>query len=265
MLSAVTTIWLDAIPTTLGADSSPLPTGHYQIPLNQSQEVNQCIPTSSYSNAWSCMDIAYIGLNVSQNNGVYQAVFEDFSANTAAFRYGPQPPDFNGTAFDLQPMSDKDAGELGVAMFFSVLFDKLAISMYSPTILQPRMLTCAVPESALTPASNKETTTWDVFKRSADYDGTPLIPSQKPWFCFWNSTINEVFIYLNQAAPTNSTTTTTSKDASDSKSTSHGPPTTTLFSQTTSVAAMQELTAATSPTQTATVFQAYNPAPHRRT
>lgn len=81
------------------------------------------------------MDIAYIGLTVSRTNGVYQAVFEDFSTNTADFRYGPQPPDFNGSSFTLEPMSDKDNGQLGVAMFFSVLFDKLTIGKRLPCYL----------------------------------------------------------------------------------------------------------------------------------
>lgn len=78
------------------------------------------------------MDIAYIGVNVFEDyaSGGMQAAFEDFSVNTADFRYGPQPPDFNGTAFALQPMVDKDASDLGAAMFFSVLFDKLSIGEY---------------------------------------------------------------------------------------------------------------------------------------
>lgn len=82
--------------------------------------------------AWGCMDIAYIGVNVFQDPDTdsMMAAFEDFSVNTQDFRYGPQPPDFNGTAFALSPMQDKDAGELGVAMFFSVLFDKLTICEY---------------------------------------------------------------------------------------------------------------------------------------
>lgn len=130
--ATTTTIWLDAIPTTLGPNASPLPTGHYQIPFNQSQEVKQCIPDDQYaqmSPAWGCMDIAYIGVDVFTNDtsNIMMATFEDFSTNTQDFRYGPQPPDFNGSSFTLQPMQDKDAGAWGVAMFFSVLFDKLSI------------------------------------------------------------------------------------------------------------------------------------------
>lgn len=127
-------MWLDAVPTTLPADASPLPTGHFQIPLNQSEEIHECIAEPGYYPAWGCMDIAYIGVLVyadddpDDGNTTWKAVFEDFSTNTQDFRYGPQPPDFNGSEFTLTPMIDKDAGDLGVAMFFSVLFDKLSIS-----------------------------------------------------------------------------------------------------------------------------------------
>lgn len=132
-----TTLYLDAVPTTLGPNSSPLPTGHFQIPLNQSEEIRQCIPDPNLYPAWGCMDIAYIGILVFEDtdpdtgNTSMKAVFEDFSVNTQDFKYGPQPPDFNGSEFTLNPMMDKDAGELGVAMFFSVLFDKLSISEWS--------------------------------------------------------------------------------------------------------------------------------------
>ncbi|KAK4928838.1 hypothetical protein LTR66_016198, partial [Elasticomyces elasticus] len=190
---AVTTVWLDAVPTTTGPDTSPLPTGHYQVPLNQSYEIKNCIPEEAYIPAWGCMDIAYIDINVTRPNplGPYMAAFEDFSTNTASFSYGPQPPDFNGTAFQLQPMSDKDQGQLGVAMFFSVSFDKLSI----------------IPEAILEPISNKRAYShkWvdnnSLTKRAAGYDGDPLIPGDRPWFCYWNSTINEFFVYLNEVAP----------------------------------------------------------------
>lgn len=127
-----TTMWLDARPTSLSPDTPAIPTGDFQIPLNQTAEIKNCIGSSLLTPAWGCMDIAYIGIDIFRPspNAPVQAVFEDFSVNTANFRYGPQPPDFNGTAFDLEPMSDKD-NDWGVAMFFSVLFDKLSIRKWA--------------------------------------------------------------------------------------------------------------------------------------
>lgn len=153
-----TTMWLDAVPTTLPPNASPLPTGHYQIPLNQSEEINECIPQPAYYPAWGCMDIAYIGVLVfadndtESGNTTMKAVFEDFSTNTQDFKYGPQPPDFNGSEFTLEPMLDKDAGDLGVAMFFSVLFDKLSISKYCSLVERPLLTGFSTRECSFTSA-----------------------------------------------------------------------------------------------------------------
>jgi hypothetical protein len=76
------------------------------------------------------MDFAKLGINIfeSTNGGPpLSVVFDDYSVRPQLFRYGSQPPDFNGTAFAMQPYKDKDDDELGVALFFSVLFDKLSI------------------------------------------------------------------------------------------------------------------------------------------
>jgi hypothetical protein len=77
------------------------------------------------------MGYAKLGINVfeSGTNGgpPLSVVFDDYSVRPQLFRYGPQPPDFNGTAFAMQPYIDKEDSRLGVGLFFSVLFDKLSI------------------------------------------------------------------------------------------------------------------------------------------
>lgn len=99
----------------------------------------------------------------------------------------------------------------------------------------------------------------------APYDGLPLEPSQQPWFCFWNSTINEFFVYLNEAAPPepSSTNSTQAKYAKHTTTSEVAPITTPYgYDSTTSGVALQELTmttGTTSPSPTATTFQAYNP------
>jgi len=84
------------------------------------------------------MDYAKLGINVfdSGNGGPpLSVVFDDYSVRPQLFRYGPQPPDFNGTAFTMQPYKDKEDNQLGVALFFSVLFDKLSICEFSSVLL----------------------------------------------------------------------------------------------------------------------------------
>lgn len=82
------------------------------------------------------MDFAKLGINLftpAQNGSQrppLSVVFDDYSVRPQLFRYGPQPPDFNGSSFDLRPFKDKDDDELGIALFFSVLFDKINICEY---------------------------------------------------------------------------------------------------------------------------------------
>ncbi len=98
--------------------------------MNQTDEINSCIVDHTYDNVWECINSAMLGINIfeSSNGGPpLSVVFDDYSQRPQLFSYGPQPPDFNGTAFQLQPFKDKEDDALGVALFFSVLFDKLSI------------------------------------------------------------------------------------------------------------------------------------------
>jgi hypothetical protein len=129
--SSIAAFWLDTVPVTTDSNTPPCPTGHYTMYLNQSEQVEQCVANGELSaaNTWDCMDIAALGVSVfySEENQSYNAVFDDYSLRPTLFRYGPQPPDFNSSQFQLNPVKDKDDGEWGVAMFFGTLFDKLVI------------------------------------------------------------------------------------------------------------------------------------------
>lgn len=111
----------------------------------------------------------------------------------------------------------------------------------------------------------KRSVSEDVIKRSVSpYDGKPLKPADQPWFCFWNSTINEFFIYVDQAAPSEPNTTNSS---SGNKYMTHGSTTTasvtsstfTSWTDVTAAAMVQSSTMATSPTSGPTIFAAYAP------
>lgn len=117
-----------------------------------------------------------------------------------------------------------------------------------------------VPENALTLQPNKRAVDAEqLSSATAPYDGTPLRPSDRPWFCFWNSTINEFFVYVNQEAPAEPSS-TTRLDSYGKTSSPH----TTSHQSTTSGVRIQELTMTTVPTPTPTTpppttFLAYNP------
>jgi hypothetical protein len=131
--AATTTVWLDADPVATGPSTPSCPTGQFIIPLNQTQQINSCIADpDDYGLAWDCMDMAFLGLSLMDfgPGQPYKVAFEDYSNRPQLFQYGPQPPDFNGSTFELSPVKDKEDVELGVAMFFSHLFDKLIICMF---------------------------------------------------------------------------------------------------------------------------------------
>ena len=128
--AATTTVWLDADPAETGPSTPSCPTGHFTIPFNQTSNVAACVIDSLYSSTWECLDFARLGISVFDTSSTppFSVVFDDYSVRPQLFKYGPQPPDFNGSTFTMNPYLDKEDDELGVALFFSVLFDKLVIS-----------------------------------------------------------------------------------------------------------------------------------------
>jgi hypothetical protein len=131
--SATTTVWLDADPVTTGPSTPSCPTGHYTIPINNIGQVEKCVTNQGLASAWDCMDQASLGITVleqdpNENGGSDVSIqFDDYSTVPRLFKYGPQPPDFNGTKFSMLPVEDVDNRDYGVAMFFSHLFDKIII------------------------------------------------------------------------------------------------------------------------------------------
>lgn len=217
--TTTTTVWLDADPASTDGSTGSCPTGHFTLPLNQSAEVDTCIMDPLYTNTWGCLDVAKLGINVFEapNGGPpVSVVFDDYSIRPQLFKYGPQPADFNGSAFTLAPYKDKEDDELGVALFFSVLFDKLSICKCVGRLSTTSLTLVPVPADALSPPDEKkrsvpaqhlaERQTWD--------DSNWLKVGDQPWYCFWNSTISEFWIFLNQDIDDSGASATTSSDTS---------------------------------------------------
>ncbi|KAJ9610589.1 hypothetical protein H2200_005366 [Cladophialophora chaetospira] len=212
---ATTTVWLDADPAQTGPSTPSCPTGHYTIPLNQTNQVDSCVVDSQYAETWECLDYARLGLNIFDTSGgpPLSVVFDDYSVRPQLFRYGPQPPDFNGTSFTMQPYKDKTDDDLGVALFFSVLFDKLIIIPEDKLSLPPEKQ----KRSMLAP---------ELVERGywGDDDDDYLNVGDKPWYCFWNSTISEFWIFLDQNMDDTSQTNATSTITSASSAATTAPP-----------------------------------------
>ncbi|OQU97627.1 hypothetical protein CLAIMM_03528 [Cladophialophora immunda] len=180
--SVTSTTWLDAIPTTTTPYTPSLPTGSYTLPLHQTLQIDTCIEDAANLAACDCMNTA--SMSFQTNNGTQnlpRITFNDSLPDPTQIRYGPQLPQLNNTSFDLAPYLDTNREELGVAMFFSTLFDKYII----------------LPGEELSTSSSKRSVHQG---RAASYVGDPLQIGDQPWYCWWNSTVSEVYIYLGQDA-----------------------------------------------------------------
>lgn len=133
--ASTTTMWLDADPVETGPSTPPCPTGHFSaIPFDNVGNINQCVQNPSLKDTWGCLETASLGITIlpeQQDDGDYTITFDDYSNLPKLFSYGPQPPDFNGTKFPLDPVEDRDNRDYGVALFFSYLFDKIVICKFS--------------------------------------------------------------------------------------------------------------------------------------
>jgi hypothetical protein len=138
--ATTTTMWLDADPVETGPSTPPCPTGHFSsIPFDAIEDINQCVGNPGLQETWDCLPQANLGVTIlpERDLGEYSITFDDYSNVPRRFAYGPQPPDFNGTKFALEPVEDRDNRDYGVAMFFSYLFDKIVIRKYYRKLAKP--------------------------------------------------------------------------------------------------------------------------------
>lgn len=124
-----TTLWLDADPVETGPATPTCPTGHFMLDFDNIGNIDKCVTDPSLSDVWNCQEKASLGITLleERDSGQLTIQFDDYSNQPRWFLYGPQPPDFNGTKFNLEPVEDRDNRDYGVAMFFSYLFDKIVI------------------------------------------------------------------------------------------------------------------------------------------
>lgn len=127
------------------------------------------------------------------DNNITSVSFSSMSNNPKPYRYGAQPPQFNGSS-NVAIMQDIDEPNRGPAYFIQQPFDKLVI----------------LKETDFSVMNSKR---W--FNAEHEYaelnerdDEEYAQASQKPWFCFWNGTLLEVFIFVSQDSVDSSTSTT---------------------------------------------------------
>lgn len=183
--TATTTVWLDAAPLPTGVPPPNCTPGSYNMPTtNISLNTSSCISNQRYANAWGCLQeepvpfwIKYLG------SAAIIRLGKPGPGKTPGqgFNYGPQVPDLNNSFYPLTPSIDKDDPSAGGAMFVDVLYNKLTV----------------VPAYAFSTHSKRSLKFSDLQERSIA--PTPVSIGEMPYFCWFNQTLLELFIYSNRS------------------------------------------------------------------
>ncbi|EEQ83842.1 uncharacterized protein BDCG_00647 [Blastomyces dermatitidis ER-3] len=201
-VTVTATTMLDAAHLTTTPTLLPIPTGQFQIPAaSLHRSPNNCVNADELSKSWQCMRKGAFSCNLSEAPDGSKSLHLQPYERGGQFVYGAQPPVLEETNFDLKLMLDKTEPELGPALFFFTPFDKLVI----------------LHEDDF-PTASGQAVDGTVFRHRAET--TPPVlskPSDRPYFCWWNSTYLELFIYVNH--PTSKFLTTTGQYTSTQTST----------------------------------------------
>ena len=123
------------------------------------------------------------------------------STPSAPIRYGAQPPEI-GASIPLMLRKDKYANDRGPAYVFAQPYNKTVIVRAGDL---PNGYPGSYRSFIKRWFSNDEdsASSTDIHERDSQSqwtDNSYAVPTDKPWYCFWNGTILEGFIYLYEDA-----------------------------------------------------------------
>lgn len=180
---------LTAVPTGLPA----LPTGTFAIPIGPpSLNLATCLQNTVQSNAWSCsvgmgpgpVQMTVKAINDSPSLVDNNEIILDYgNQSLKAWTYGAQAPTFPQEQV-MHLVKDADELSRGPAWWFQMPYNKLVI----------------LKEGDLA-AVSKRGSTGDRHE-TADFGSRKGVasPGEQVWFCYWNGTVLEAFIYPNQTS-----------------------------------------------------------------
>ncbi|PVH83080.1 hypothetical protein DL98DRAFT_513375 [Cadophora sp. DSE1049] len=213
------TTTFDATPLTASPTGLPdLPTGTFALPISAPSAIqNSCLSNTQQSAAWSCSipmtsyTIVVTPLVGAGSELANNEVSLSLGNNTFGdyYAFGTQPPILNQDQV-LNLVTDSQEPGKGPAWFFEMPYNKIVI----------------LPEAALTPpAANSKR------GNGAKEEGKPpggfmrknvAQPGDRPWFCYWNGTLLEAFIYVNLTSSAGRSASTSPVSATASVTSSYG-------------------------------------------
>ncbi|PYI05896.1 hypothetical protein BO78DRAFT_138398 [Aspergillus sclerotiicarbonarius CBS 121057] len=178
---------MDATPVTATPTNLlTLPTGQYAIPASPKNQSKFCVADSDYRVSWGCLNSGKIPVVVGGTDEQRNITFEDSydSAYTSSLTYGAQQPVFSNPTQNLTMMMDSNDLSFGPALTFMTFYDKLVI----------------VPQDSFpsSSSSKRDYVTEDEVVASMLSRKDTAQAGDKPWFCWWNSTVMEFFLYINE-------------------------------------------------------------------
>lgn len=186
------TTYFDAVPMPSATSLPPLPTGSFNIHLLEpSFSANDCLVGSSQE-AWACTNEEDLDLDVYLDRDNVTAISIKRSSYPF-WRYGPQPPEVRNVLAVLA-VQDTENTEKGPAYYFQKSFDKLVILNGDDfnDNLEKR-----------SPMDREGHA--DLGKRGSP-SFAAILPNSRTWFCHWNGTLLEAFIFSQDTAQESTTT-----------------------------------------------------------
>jgi hypothetical protein len=171
----------DATPIPTPVSLPQLPIGNYALPLGVAQESSPaCLVTADQLPAWSCkMTFAPLVFTIQRSSSSNPsnppaAMVRGLTKPDGGIQYGVQAP--NLPDMDMQLVVDTDYQAYGPAYHFSARYDKLVV-------LNSDELTAGASSS--TPDAQPN------FRHRFQVQ-----PGDEPWFCYWNGTYIEGYVYV---------------------------------------------------------------------
>lgn len=227
-----------ATPTGLAS----LPTyATYALPLGDPESsLSGCLPLEEQRSAWSCrIDGPDLRLSLDQMPGKPHpgACITPMDPDDTTLRYGMQPPRFDAQRLVL--VHDYDDPSKGPAYHFSARYDKIVV-------VDDFLGLEGIKKRDATSAKESE------FEVPQGFRGRREVQiGDFPWFCVWNDTFIEGFIYVNEdTAEAVSLSSATAAAASAAATSSSSYPTTLATSPQTTPTPSQTAPLESSPTPT---------------
>ena len=166
----------------------PLPTGTFVVPLKSPiVKDNACLSNAAQSAAWACTDGPRVRIEIEPKGTGQSLVRIESDLPPTEIRYGAQPPHLSYPA-DVMIMNDKDDRAKGTSYFFQELYDKVVVVRESEFDGHVKRWLNEDFQKVGYPEAGKR-------NLAKVYNAQPY---DRPWYCFWNNTILEGFVYAYQ-------------------------------------------------------------------